>query len=119
MRRTIVLATLLLSMPSASAQIEGNVVDTAGKAIPGAVIIAVDSINKRSDTAMSDKRGFFTFRKLKRGDYKVVITAAGFQNSVNEKIVVENESPADNPGGDDISNATWLEIVMRRPKPLK
>mgnify|MGYP002377611492 CR=1 FL=1 len=119
MRRNTMSILLLLLMRNATAQIEGNVVDTSGNAIPGAVIIVVDPTSKRSDTVKSDKMGFFEFKKLKRGNYKVVVTISGFQDSVQEKILVTNETSAENPGGDDISNAIWLEIVMRRLKPTR
>ena len=119
MKRNIVFLHLMLLMAKASAQIEGNVVDTSGNIFPGAVIIATDSSGNRSDTVTSDKTGYFEFKKLKRGNYRIVTIVTGFQTTVLEKIQVNKEASDNNPGGDDVSNAVWLEIVMRRNKPPK
>lgn len=119
MKRNTVLLILLLSSFGASAQIEGNVVDTSGKAIPNATIIIIDSVKNSTDSVKADKTGFFEFKKLNRGKYKIMIKAAGFQNSIHENILVNNETPVNNPGGGDISNALWLEVVMKPAKRTK
>lgn len=119
MKRKIVLLPMLFFITSVSAQIEGNVVDTSGKTISAAIIIAIDSASNKSDTTISDKTGYFEFKKLKRGNYKVVTTVPGYQNVVYENVVVRNETSSEENKAPDISDATWLEIVMKPVQPKK
>ncbi len=102
-----------------SGQIEGNVFDSSGKPVADAIIIAIDSVKNISDTVKSDKLGYYAYKKLKKGKYKIVAKLVGFQNAIYENIIVENETSNSNPGGNDISNAIWLEIVLKRSNPSK
>lgn len=117
MRKKVFLFGLLLFFViSGKAQIEGNVVDSTYKIVPDAIIIAIDTVKNIADTVKSDKQGFFAYKKLKKGTYKIVAKANGFQNTIYENVVVNNETPADHSESSDISSAAWLEIVL---KPLK
>ncbi|HSU28151.1 MAG TPA: carboxypeptidase-like regulatory domain-containing protein [Chitinophagaceae bacterium] len=107
---------LLVISSGCFSQIEGNVIDTSGKAIPGALIIAIDSVKNTADTVKSDKSGYFAYKILKRGNYKIVVIAAGFEKNIQENFMVTNETPDNKATSSDISNATWLDIKLRRPK---
>ena len=113
MTRKIVLY-MMIQLPTFSsfAQVEGNVVDTAGKAIPEAMIIAIDTIKNTADSIKADKVGYYSFKNLKRGKYKIAAMAGGFENAIYENVIVHNEIPADDSGQSDISNAEWMEIVL-------
>jgi hypothetical protein len=71
------------------AQIQGDVVDTREKGIPNAMIIATDSLTRKADTVKSDHRGFYEFKSLKLGKYKIEIKATGFKTTVIENIIVK------------------------------
>jgi hypothetical protein len=117
MRNKIVLCLVIqLLVLKSFAQVEGNVVDTTGKAIPGATIIAIDTVKNTTDTIKSDKVGYYSFKSLKRGNYKIAAMAEGFQNAIYKNVIVDNETPQDDSGEGDISNAVWLEIVLEPRK---
>src|SRR5687768_10427258 len=116
MKKIIVSAFIMLVLSfNANSQIEGNVLDTAGKYIADVIIIAMDSVNNVSDTVKSDKTGYFIYKKLKKGEYNITAKVPGFQSATYQNITVNNEFD-DRKSGDDISNATWLEIILQRPK---
>ena len=119
MQKIIFLSIITLAMTSRSfAQIEGSVTDTSGKAIANAIIIAIDSARNTTDTINSDKGGYFVYKNLKRGEYKITAKASGYQKAVYDNIVVRNETAAGNKSS-DISGAEWVEIVMKPIQPGK
>jgi len=74
-----------LMLPRLSAQtdtgtIAGTVTDSTGAVIPGATITATNPENGFKLTAVSDGVGEFKILAVPRGNYKVVITAKGFQS---------------------------------------
>ena len=80
---TVLLSCLML--PSLFAQtdtgsIVGTVTDSTGAMIPGAAITATNTENGLKLTAVSNGAGEFKILAVPRGDYKVVITAKGFQS---------------------------------------
>jgi hypothetical protein len=91
-------------------QLEGNVVDSAGKAIAGATIVAVDSATLLTDSVNCDNTGYYAFKKLKPGNYMVTAKAAMYQDSVIKNVLVKREFKEKKTS--DISDAEWLEIVL-------
>ena len=90
MKPFIILFVIMLSFtPNAFAQIQGDVVDTKDKGIANSMIVAIDSIAKVTDTVRSDKRGFYEFKNLKPGKYKIEVKANGFKAVVIENIIVK------------------------------
>jgi hypothetical protein len=98
-------------------QVEGDVTDDKNKAITNAVITATDSTGKTVDIVKTDERGFYFFRKLKPGKYKIEAKAPGFVNAIHSVRV--NRAPADANDNDDTYYAETLDIILRRPKPAK
>ena len=120
MQKPIVLMLITLIVTNRGfAQIEGNVTDSAGKAIPNTTVIAFDAIRNTADTIISDNGGYFAYKNLKRGKYRVVAKASGYQNIVYENVNVNNETPAEGNRISDISGAYWLEIVLKPAKATK
>ena len=118
-RITLSLGTILLFAVSGFAQIEGGVFDQKGQGVPNAMIIATDSIRNVIDTVRSDKRGFYIFKGLRPGKYKIEAKAAGFRTGVFENIQANEEDPDEGIERADISSATRLEIVMKPAKTTK
>jgi hypothetical protein len=98
------------------AQIQGGVFDPIGKGIPNATIIATDSVRQTSDTVQTDKRGFYSFKRLRAGKYKIEAKAPGFITALFENVVANEGEKDEVVDRDDISSATRLEIVL---KPVK
>ena len=115
MTRIILFGILLLFVVSASAQIQGDVVDSTDKGIGNAIIIATDTVKKIADTVKSDKRGFYSFTGLKPGKYKIEIKAESFRTIVIENIVVKEEDTGFLVGG-DMYRGQRLDIILNPAK---
>ena len=92
MRTLKLLFVSLLLSNSAFAQIEGEVVDENNKALAKVMVIVIDSIGKRLDTAKTDNRGLYIFNFLKPGKYTIEARASGFVTAVFKNIEVEKET---------------------------
>jgi Carboxypeptidase regulatory-like domain len=114
-RYILFFAGLFLVSQIAFAQVEGDVVDEKEKAITTAVITATDSTGKVVDTVKTDERGFYNFRKLKPGKYKIEVKATGFQTHAQTISVLP--TPKDANDADDTYYAEVLDFILKRPKP--
>lgn len=115
-RITLSFGIILLFVINSFAQIQGGVFDQKKEGIPNAIIIATDSARNFIDTVRSDKRGFYAFKGLKPGKYKIEAKAPGFMTAVFENIQANQEDPDEGIDRDDISSATRLEIVLKPAK---
>lgn len=98
-------------------QLEGDVLDQTGKVITNAIVIATDSTGKVADTAKTDERGFYFFKKLKPGKYKIEALAQGFQPAI---LTIRIEpAPKNANDTDDTYYAETLDIILTRPKTTK
>lgn len=104
----------LLSLFTAKAfcQLEGDVLDQTGKVITNAIVIATDSTDKVVDTVKTDERGFYFFKKLKPGKYKIVGKAPGFQPVIHTVLI--EQAPKDANDTDDTYYAETLDIILKR-----
>lgn len=94
------------------AQIEGDVVGQKGIGVSDATLTATDVNGKVVATVKSDKRGFYQFKGLKIGKYKIEVKAAGFRPAVVENVAVNTEEADDEIERDDVSGATRLNIKL-------
>ena len=115
-RITLSFGIILLFVINSFAQIQGGVFDQKKEGIPNAIIIATDSARNFIDTVRSDKRGFYAFKGLKPGKYKIEAKAPGCMTAVFENIQANQEDPDEGIDRDDISSATRLEIVLKPAK---
>lgn len=118
MKRFIIFLGLLpLFSSTAFGQLEGDVLDQNNKTVINAIVIATDSTGKVVDTAKTDERGFYFFKKLTPGRYKIEAKAPGFQPA---KYTVQIETaPKDANDTDDTYYAETLDIILTRPKTMK
>lgn len=107
----LLFTALLLVSTNALSQIEGDVRDTANNRVAKALIIAIDSITNFADSVTSKENGFYKFTNLKPGKYLIEAKAVGFKTRQYKN--VEARAKLNDPDlGDDISNATRLQIVL-------
>ena len=66
----------------------GNVTDPAEAAVPGAKVEALNVGTGVAQQANTDVRGSYLFNNLQAGTYRVTISAAGFQTTVTDQVVV-------------------------------
>src|SRR5580704_6632319 len=80
---TLVVASFLVLLPSAYAQvsatINGTVVDGTGAVIPGATVTATNQATGQSRDTVSNGDGYFAFPALLTGNYTLRIEAKGFK----------------------------------------
>ncbi len=112
----IVMGTMLLFNSKALSQIQGGVIDQKGQGIANALIKATDSDGKIADTVRSDKRGFYMFKGLKPGKYKIQATAPGFLPAIYEDVLAIKEDQGEPSIANDISSAFRLEIKLKPAK---
>ena len=102
---------LLFVSGNALCQIEGDVRSQDNKRISKAVIIAMDTTNNIIDSVVTKENGFYSFINLKPGKYLIQAKAPGFENRLY-KNVIARKSVVNPEAGDDISNATRLQIIL-------
>jgi hypothetical protein len=98
-------------------QIEGDVFGPGNKGVAKMMILAVDSVSKKQDTAWSDRRGFYYFTGLKPGKYKLIVKADGYDLYNSEYIVVTAPPPHMDPGTDTYYAIRHTIILIPRKPP--
>lgn len=94
-------------------QIEGQVIDQKEKGMPNISVTVRDTNGKVLGTAKSDNVGYFGFKGLKPGKYKVETKATGFRPASYNAIVDEVKA------GDDQYQSAWVYMVLAPPKSSK
>ncbi|MFL6331964.1 MAG: carboxypeptidase regulatory-like domain-containing protein, partial [Pyrinomonadaceae bacterium] len=90
-----ILSVTSLALPAAThaqvlyGSLTGNVTDSAGAAVPGAAVTAVNAATNVSKETTTNDEGIFQFSDLLPGTYKVTITGNGFTTSVSEGVNIE------------------------------
>jgi hypothetical protein len=113
MKKIVLLSAFFLFSTVVSAQIEGNVRDVNNKPIPNAKLTATDASGKVTAAVETGARGYYAFKVLKRGKYKIEVKAEGFQTKIVENVEVTVE------GFDEESDTRpgpWLLIVLNPVK---
>jgi hypothetical protein len=116
--KAIIIFWGIVSMLSikACAQIQGDVTDTNEKGISNAMIIAIDSVRKTADTVKTDARGFYEFKKLNPGKYKIETKAKDFKTVFFENIVVREGDIGTVKGEEDLYRGQRLDIILSPAK---
>lgn len=66
----------------------GNVTDPSGAAVPGAAVQAKNMDTGVSRDTTTDTRGVYLFNDVSQGNYKVTVTAKGFQTMIEDNVAV-------------------------------
>lgn len=112
----LLFVTMIIFIVNVSAQIEGDVVDQKDNGIRNAIVIAIDTLRNIADTVKTNERGFYIFKTLKKGNYKIEVKAAGFLTALfqNVKVIKDISIPVDEER--DVTNATRLDITLKNEK---
>jgi outer membrane receptor protein involved in Fe transport len=84
----------LLVSAFAPGQISGTVVDTSGAAVAGAKVQVLSANGSAQVTTQSEANGSFTLPQLSAGDYRIVVSAAGFESTEIPISAGNTEAPA-------------------------
>ncbi len=87
----LLLGLTTLSHAQYSASVQGTVTDPAGAVVQGATITLTNVATKISDTTTSSGAGSYHFVNLLPADYKIEVTAAGFEKAVALRHVSTDE----------------------------
>jgi hypothetical protein len=82
------LPTPLLAQVSTGA-ISGTISDPSGAAVGGATVTVTETATGATHTLRTDSAGFYSAEGLTVGQYKVEVSAAGFQDSVTNGIQID------------------------------
>ena len=74
---------------SPSGSIEGVITDPGKAVVAGATVTLTAATTGQTFTAVTNNDGFFTFRNLQPGAYKIKVEQAGFSTATAENIVVQ------------------------------
>jgi len=92
-RCTIAALLLILACQVGNAQVlygslTGNVTDPSGAAIPNSNVEARNTGTGVTRTTTTDVRGVYLFNDISLGNYRVTVTAKGFQTMIENNVVV-------------------------------
>jgi hypothetical protein len=80
---------LLVGQTSTSATIVGNVTDPSGAAVAQASLELIDKTTNQSRKTVSGDDGQYTFPNIQPSSYKLVVSMAGFRQSVLPDVTVD------------------------------
>jgi hypothetical protein len=70
------------------ASISGHILDKTGARVPHAKVQATNAASGETSSATSDSSGSYTIPLLPPGQYKLIVTAAGFKQYVRENVTL-------------------------------
>jgi hypothetical protein len=90
----LALCLLWMDIPAAAqiggtGSIEGTVSDPSGAVVTGATVTATNTLSGVQTTDVTTKNGYFVIPLLQPGPYTVTIKASGFENLVQEHVIVD------------------------------
>jgi hypothetical protein len=96
--------------------IRGKITDQSGATLPNATVTATNAGTNAVATTTTDEDGGYRFSNLQPGTYTIGITASGFSNFTQERVVVEvgQVTSIDVPLGVAGQNAT-VEVTAETP----
>lgn len=96
MRKLCILITLLMGIPALAqftSNVQGTITDPSGSVVPGAVVKLTNTDTNESQSFTSNAAGQYYFNRLAPGPYAVIVTAPGFEKTV-QPIRVTTEQTA-------------------------
>jgi hypothetical protein len=91
----VVLACALCATINVNAQtggggsIQGTITDPGGAVVPNATVVATNVATKVESTRQTNDAGLYVIKPLPPGEYKVVVSSAGFLTLIQEKVIVD------------------------------
>src|SRR3981081_1707039 len=79
----------LLAQIGGSGSIQGTVSDPSGAVIPGASVVATNVATGVKTTRQTTGAGLYVLSPLPSGNYRVSVSAAGFQPVAQENVAVD------------------------------
>ncbi|HEY5838292.1 MAG TPA: carboxypeptidase regulatory-like domain-containing protein [Pyrinomonadaceae bacterium] len=74
---------------AAGGRLAGKVTDPEGASVAGATVTLTGTLTNQTFTAVTDKQGLYKFEGLPAGAYSLVVAAAGFSDTRNDAVKIE------------------------------
>ena len=85
---TLISTAMLFGQVTGNGVIQGTILDPTGAVIPGATVSATNPATGSVITRNTSDAGFYVLSPLVPGEYKVTVAAKGFEELVQEHVVV-------------------------------
>ena len=85
---TLINSAMLFAQVVGSGVIQGTVLDATGAVIPGATVTGTNVATGLATVRTTTEAGFYVLSPLPPGEYKVAVTAKGFEELLQEHVVV-------------------------------
>src|ERR1039458_10388554 len=85
---TLINSAMLFAQVVGSGVIQGTVLDPTGAVVPGATVTGTNVATGLTTVRTTTDAGFYVLSPLPPGEYKVAVAAKGFEQLVQEKVVV-------------------------------
>ena len=96
----------------------GNVVDSAGAAVAGVTIKAVNTATNDTYTVQTNSQGDYNIQFVKVGQYRLTATQSGFETITKSGIVVDYNQTVRNDFALQIGQLTQTVVVNEAPPPI-
>jgi hypothetical protein len=78
----------IFAQVSIHGSLRGQITDSSGSVVPGAVLTLTNLDNNNSSSATADEAGQYLFARLVPGRYALLVEKSGFQKIVRDRIVI-------------------------------
>src|SRR5262247_1536608 len=78
-----------LAQTGGGGSIQGTITDSGGSVVAGATVIATNVATGVGSARRTNEAGLYVISPLPPGEYKVSVSANGFQTLIQEKVVVD------------------------------
>ncbi len=82
-------AAQIFAQSTVTGGIRGKITDPQGATLPNATITVTNAGTNQTQTTTTDEDGGYRFANLQPGTYNIAVTASGFSNFSQERVIVE------------------------------
>ena len=115
---TLSIPTKVAAQIGGNGSIQGTITDPSGAVVPGATVIAENVATGVKTTRETNGAGLYVINPLPPGEYKVLVSLAGFQTLIQEKVIVDALSAVGVNLTLQLGNVTETITVSEAPSQL-
>ncbi|MEP6900208.1 MAG: TonB-dependent receptor [Actinomycetota bacterium] len=85
----LIIPNSVIAQIGGSGSIQGTITDPGGAVVPGVTVVATNVATAIETTRQTNESGLYVISALPPGEYKLVVSANGFQTLIQEKVIVD------------------------------